>query len=159
LNSEAEYTELTGRSPTSRWLAKAFDYSDLVSTDAGTAALVKVNVPEGSIVTDCMVRLDEVFDGTGANAIDVGDSNVADGWAVNLDLTTSVASVPVIFRDANAVYTNKASDCSAGSTGAQLYMTGGVITIGNWTTPPTQGQGIIFLHIISYHEAQGAEWS
>jgi hypothetical protein len=148
----------TGRSPISRWLTYAFQYSDKVSNAAGSAWVVKCLVPRGSIVLDALVRLDEAFNGTGADSVEIGDSDQASGYAAAIDLTTSVANGPVIFRDANAVYVNKASDASAGSTGPQYYEDGGVVEIELATTLPTQGKALLFLHTISYNEDQAAEW-
>lgn len=147
-----------GASPVSRWLAYAFDHADLVSNAAGTAWVAQFQIPHGSFVIDHYLRLDEEFDGTGANAVDIGDSNDTDGWAVNLDLTAAPGTTPTWHRDADAAYVNKASNVSAGVSGGQYYQYGGVIEAIIATTVPTKGKAIAFFEIISYHEDQDAEW-
>lgn len=148
----------TGKSPISRWLTYALQYSDKVSNAAGSAWVLKCLIPRGSIVLDAIVRLDEAFDGTGADSVEIGDSDQASGYAAALDFTTAVTTDAVIFRDADAVYVNKASDASDGSTGPQYYPDGGVVEVEIATTVPTQGKALLFLHTISYNEDQAAEW-
>lgn len=149
----------TGASPVTRWLAFAFDYADRVSNSEGTSWVVNCLVPRGSIITDCMVRIDRVFDGTTANSVEIGDSNQASGWAANLDFTADPGTTPLWYRDADAVYTDKTNDISAGATGAQYYEEGGVVVILLCTTVPTTGRGILFLATISYNEPQNSEWA
>lgn len=149
----------TGASPVTRWLAYAMDYADRVSNTAGTAWVIQCLVPEGSFVYDCVVRLDQAFDGTGANSVEIGDSNQASGWAAAQDLTQDPGTTPIWIRDNDAVYTNRASDISQGATGGQYYQNGGVVEVVLATTLPTQGRAVLFLRTISYNEPQNSEWT
>lgn len=149
----------TGASPVTRWLTYVISYDDVVSNSAGTDWVVNCLIPRNTLIMDAMVRLDQVFDGNGANSVEVGDANQESGWAAAIDLTTSVTSGPVYFRDANAVYTDKTSDISQGSTGAQYYKEGGQVIVTLATTVPTQGRAVLLLATPSYNEPQNSEWT
>jgi len=159
LEGDASSDVDTGKSPVTRWLTYVFDYADLASNTGGTAVVTNCLVPRGSLIVDCFLRLDEAFDGDGADTVDIGDSNVADGYAVDLDLTTAPGTTALWFRDANAVYINKASDISAGATGAQYYREGGAVIVAIGETVPTQGKAIVFLVSPSYNEPLNSEWT
>ena len=147
----------TGKSPIARYLTYVIKYDEAVS-EPGVGMVVRCNIPRGTLVRDALVRLDTAFSGTGCSAVDIGDSNDSDGYAVDLDFTTSTASGPVWFRDANAAYVNRASDISQGTSGAQFYKDGGVVTVVLATADDmTAGLALLFLETISYHEDQGAE--
>jgi hypothetical protein len=152
-----------GQGPFTYYIAKAFDYDDIVSNAAGSAFVVNIPVPRGSLIKDCMLRVDAAFTLESLADLDIGDSNQADGWADGLDLSAAVTTNPLWHRDASAVYVNKASDISAGATGAQYYTEGGVIvcTVNDafTTTPPTTGRAIIFLETLSYNEPLNSEWT
>lgn len=147
----------TGKSPISRWLAYAIDYSDFVSSATGTPVEATCLIPRGTLIIDCYVRVDTAFAGGTSTAVDVGDSNDADGWAVNLDLTTATTTTSIWERDPDAAYTNKASDVAQGTSGAQFYRDGGVVRV-TMASFPTAGEMILFLETISYHEDQSKEW-
>jgi len=146
-----------GKSPVSRWLTYAIDYSDFVSSATGTPVEATCIIPRGTLILECLVRLDTAFAGGTSNAVDVGDANDADGWAVNLDLTTATTTTPIWFRDADAAYNNKATDITQGTAGAQFYENGGVVRV-TMASFPTAGEMLLFLHTISYHEDQSKEW-
>lgn len=149
----------TGRSPIGRYLAYAFDYADVVSATDGSAWVVNCIVPRGSLIRDALLRLDEEFDGTNADSVEIGDSNQASGYAAAIDLTAVPGDTPLWYRDADALYVNRASDVAAGATGAQYYQHGGVVVVLLATgDAPTTGRAILFLETISYCEDQDAEW-
>jgi hypothetical protein len=129
LDGDATTDVDTGASPVTRWLTYAFDYADRVSNAGGTAWVINCLVPRGSLVFDAMVRLDQP------------------------------GTTPIWIRDADAVYVNKTSDISAGATGPQYYVDGGVVVIVLATTLPTQGRAVLFLATISYNEPQNSEWT
>jgi len=158
LDGDAATDADTGASPVTRWLTYAFDYEDRVSNSGGTEWIVNCLVPRGALVFDAMLRLDEEFDGTGANSVEIGDANQASGYAAAIDLTAVPGNTPLWYRDADAVYVNKASDIAAGATGPQYYQEGGVVIVQLATTLPTQGRAILFLATISYNEPQDSEW-
>lgn len=152
-----------GIGPVTRWIAKSFDYSDIASNAAGNAFVVELPVPRGTFIMDCYLRLDQAFTSENADDVDIGDSNLVAGWADALNLSTSVGTTPVWYRDADAAYTNKASDISAATTGAQYYKDGGNVLVTFKTafssSPPTAGRAIVFLKTLSYNEPQNSEWT
>jgi hypothetical protein len=160
LDGDATTDRDTGKSPVTRWLSYAFDHADVVSNAGGTAWVVNCLVPRGSIIYDALIRLDEAFDGTDADSVEVGDSNQASGWAAAIDLTQDPGTTPILIRDADAVYTDRTSDASAGATGPQYYKDGGAVIVTLCTgDPPTQGKAILLLRTISYNEPPESEWT
>ena len=160
LGSGAEVDANTGKSPITRWIACALSWDDAVSNaDDNTLLEFHIRVPEGSIILDCMLRLDEEFDGTDTNDVDIGDSDDADGYADGLDLTTSAATVAILMRDASAAYIERTTDAVKGTSGPQYYPAGGRIIVGiaTNTTAMTQGEAVLFLRTISYCEPALAE--
>ncbi len=154
LNSESLVDADTGESPISRWLAFEFDYDDFVSNPDAVGNVVRCQVPLNSIVMEALVRVDEVFVGTGHDDIDIGDGNDTAGWADAFDF-----SATGIYRDANAAYNDPTSDPSDGTAGYQFYDSGDTIDIlFKNATAPTAGKAILFLRTISYHEDLEAEW-
>jgi len=149
-----------GRSPVTRWLAYAFDFDDGGSNTDGRYTYSFL-VPRGTIVMDAIVRLDTEWDGSGSD-INIGDSNQASGYHDAVDLTSAVTTTPILKRDANAVYIDiDAADIVAGTTGYQIYYNGGTVlavAVGDPTTM-TQGQAILFLKTLSYHEPLNSEWT
>jgi hypothetical protein len=159
LDGDATTEVDSGASPITRWLAYAFDYADRVSNSGETAWIINCLVPRGSLIMDAMVRLDQAFDGTAANSVEIGDANQASGYAAAIDLTQDPGTTPIWIRDANAVYVDTTNDISAGSTGAQYYKEGGVVIVVLSTTVPTQGRALLFLETPSYNEPQNSEWT
>lgn len=160
LGSGEDVDANTGQSPITRWLAYALSWDDAVSNTADpTLTEFHLQVPRGSIVLDCLVRLDEEFDGTDTNDVDIGDSDDPNGYADGLDLTTSAATVPIVFRDASAAYIERTTDAVKGTSGPQYYPSGGRVIVGiaTNTTDMTQGEAIVFLKTISYCEPALAE--
>lgn len=157
-------TDVTiGQGPFTYYIAKAFDYDDIVSNAAGSAFVVNIPVPRGSLIIDCMLRVDQAFTSESLDDLNIGDSNQASGWADALDLSTTVTTNPLWHRDSNAVYADKTGDIAAGATGAQYYTEGGVVicTVATafTTSPPTAGRAIIFLETLSYNEPLSSEWT
>ena len=152
-----------GESPVARWFGYAIDYADIASNAAGSAHVINLSIPRGTLLKDCLVRVDTAWTTEGADDIDIGDSNIVNGYADDLDWSTSVGTTPVWHRDANAVYVNTASDIAAGATGAQYYPNGGTVVVTFNTaftsSVPTAGRAIVWLETISYHEPQGSEWT
>jgi hypothetical protein len=152
-----------GESPVTRWIAYAIDYDDITSNAAADAHVINLTVPRGTVVRDAMVRVDLAWTSESADDVDIGDSNDPDGYADGLNLSTSVGTTPVWHRDASAAYINKASDISAGVSGAQYYVSGGAVVVTFKTafvsSPPTAGRAIVFLEVISYNEPQSSEWT
>ena len=152
-----------GESPVARWFGYAIQYSDIASNAAGDAHVINLSIPRGTLFKDCYVRVDTAWTSEGADDVDIGDSNVADGYADALDWSASVGTTPVWHRDANADYIDYDADIAAGTTGAQYYVDGGtvVITFNTAFTSavPTAGRAIVWLETISYNEPQGSEWT
>jgi len=151
-------SDLTGASPISRWLAWAVDYDDFVSDPDKVGYHARCQIPRGTIAIQCVTRVDTIFTAeTPAKDIDIGDDNVANGWADSLDCFTAAT---VIMADADAVYNDPTSDPSAGATGIQYYPTGDTLDI-NWNhaTAPAAGRALVFLKCISYHEDINEEWT
>lgn len=151
-NSGSTYNTDRGYSPVSRWFAYAFQYSDFVSNTVGAGYMCECPVPNNSIVLRVMIRVDTAFTGTGTDAVDVGtggtrDAAPGDGWGENLDLQSTGLKY-----DPDADYN------PGGSSGAQFYSSGDTIDVYNTPGQPTAGKGIMFIEVISYHEALNAEW-
>jgi hypothetical protein len=153
-----------GYSPVSRWLGFAIQYSDITSNDAGDAQIINLSIPRGTLLMDCYVRVDTAWTSEGAADIDIGDSNIVNGYADALDWSAAVGTTPVWHRDADAVYIDiDAADIVQGTTGAQYYPNGGTVLVTFNTafvaTVPTAGRAVVFLKTISYNEPQGSEWT
>jgi len=148
-NSGALYDPDSGYSPMTRWLAKAFDYSDFVSSPQGrTGHVAQLPIPRGSIVLRCVTRVDTAFVGTGNTDIDIGDPDDQDGWADGISFATTGVKI-----DGDADY-----NWHADGTGV-FYDTGGTVQVlFQNATAPTAGEAIVFLEIISYHEDLSKEW-
>lgn len=154
LNSASAVDADTGESPISRWLAFEFDHEDFISNPDQVGNIVRCQLPINSIVMECVVRVDEIFAGTGHDDIDIGDGNDTDGWADGLDF-----SATGVYRDADAAYNDPTSDPTDGSAGYQFYDSGDTVDVlFKNATAPTAGEAILFLKIISYHEELSAEW-
>lgn len=149
LNSASTVDADTGYSPISRWLAYAFDYADFTSNDQGaTGHEVDCLLPVQSIVMRVVARVDTAFVGTGNNDIDIGDDVDADGWGDGLDFSTT-----------GAKYDPDAAFNSAGATGFKHYATLDSIDVHfKNATAPTAGAAILFVEVISYHEAYEEEF-
>jgi len=94
-----------------------------------------------------VARVDTAFVGTGNNDIDIGDDVDADGWGDGLDFSSQGAKY-----DPDAVFN------SAGSTGFKHYATLDSIDVHfKNATAPTAGEAILFVEVISYHEAYSEE--
>ena len=152
LNAAGSYDVNSGYSPTSRWLPYAFQYSDFVSNvDAPGCSICRFPIARYTLVTRAAVRVDTAFDN--ASACDIGtggtpDAPPGDGWGEDLNLES-----PGIFYDPNSDYN------PGGSDGMQIYTSGDTIDIlTDDNTPPTAGQGILFLEVISYNEVYNEEW-
>ena len=153
-----------GESPVARWIAYAIDYADIASNSAGSAQVINLPIPRGTMLKDCYVRIDTAWTSEGADDVDIGDSNTVNGYADGLDWSSSVGTTPVWQRDASgADYIDTTTDITAGSAGAQYYPNGGVVIVTFNTafvaSLPTAGRSIIFLETISYNEPQGSEWA
>jgi len=147
----------TGKSPISRWLAWAIEHDEFVSDPDKIGYVARCQIPRGTIALRVMTRVDTAFLAATPGAdIDIGDDNIANGWADSLDWSTAAG---VIMADQDAVYNDPTTDPNAGVAGAQYYETGDTIDI-NWNnaTAPTAGKAIVFLLCISYHEDLNAEW-
>lgn len=148
-----------GISPITRWFAFVLNNDEAVSIPSSPAVgmVFDCALPPGTLIMDAMVRLDEAFDGTGNNDVDIGDVNDGDGWADGLDFTTAVTTDAVWFRDVSAGYMAY-SDIVKGTSGPQYYPDGGTIRVLVGTADDmTVGKAILFLKTISYNELQGAE--
>lgn len=149
LNSASVVDADTGTSPISRWLAYVFDYADFTSNNQGaTGHEVDCLLPAQSIVLRVVARVDVAFVGTGNNDIDVGDDDAADGWGDGLDFSSTGAKY-----DPNAAFN------SAGATGFKHYATVDSIDVHfKNATAPTAGKALLFVEVISYHEAYEADY-
>ncbi|MCP4537693.1 MAG: hypothetical protein GY832_11140 [Chloroflexi bacterium] len=134
---EGEYDQHIGRSPMSRWVAFAFDYTSFEDED-GVYQMVKHQLPARTIARDAFVRVDEGF--VGAATASIGDDNDADGWFAAQSL-----AAPGAFKAGGAYAT------------AGFAYEGGEISV-DVGSLPTAGQAIVFVEIITYHEALGAEF-
>jgi len=154
-NSGATYDPDSGYSPVSRWLAKAFDYSDFVSNPSGAEGYVmQAQVPRGTIMLQCLVRVDTLFAGGEPDNVDVGTggtpgANPGDAWGDGLDFTST-----------GVKYDPDADNNPGGTVGFAYYENGDTVDVYWWngTDPPTAGQAILFMKLISYHEDLNAEW-
>ena len=151
LNSAETYDYDLGRSPVSRWIARAFDYSDFASNPNAHGYRCPIRVPRGSRVLRVMAEVHTVFNQMTSD-VDVGTggtpwANPGDGWGDGLDLTAT-----------GLKYDPDADFNPGGSTGPQSYMNGDTIDMYISTTPPTAGQGVLYIEVISYHEQYAAEW-
>ncbi len=159
LSTDADF----GYSPVARWLGFAIKYDYITSNSAGDAHIINLSIPRGTLLKDCYVRVDTAWTSEGADDIDIGDSNVADGYADALNWSASVGTTPVWHRDANADYIDYDADIAAGTTGAQYYVNGGTVVITFNTaftsSVPTAGRAVVWLETISYNEPQGSEWT
>lgn len=155
LNSGAVFdTADSGYSPVSRWLAKAFTYDDFVSNPSGAVGhVVQVQVPRGTIMLQCLVRVDTLFAGGAPTDVDVGTGGTpgaapGDAWGDGLD-----------FSSTGVKYDPNADNNPGGSVGFGYYEDGDTIDV-YWqnATAPTAGQAILFMKLISYHEDLNEEW-
>ena len=150
---EGDYDAELGKSPMAVWLMKAFDYTDAVSKEELAGMVVQVPIQHNAIVDRCMVRIDEDFDGTGSDDVNIGDSNDTDGWGDGFDFGTP----ETLLFDSNAAYNT--GDAVYGTSGPQYYIEGDVIHVIVATADDmTQGQGILMLRVVTYAEDTGAEW-
>ncbi len=148
------YDHDIGYSPISRWLAFVLDYEDFISNPNATGHMIQCQIPVGTIIKDCIVRVDKIFSSTGSDDIDIGDTDQTDGWADGLDFTSTGLK-----HDTNAAYTDKDADPNPDVAGMQLYMDGDTVDVlFKNGTPPVAGRAILFLETISYHEKYEAEW-
>jgi len=153
-NSEAAYDPDSGYSPVSRWLAKAFDYSDFVSNPSGAEGYVmQAQVPRGTIMLQCLVRVDTLFAGGEVDDVDIGTGgtpgdNPGDAWGDGLDFSST------------GVKYDPDADNNGGSVGFGYYENGDTIDVYWWNgaTAPTAGQAILFMKVISYHDDLNEEW-
>jgi hypothetical protein len=161
LNSTSTVANDNGMSPITRWLSFAFDFDDLTST-AATGEFIRLDIPRGTLVMDCYVRLDAAFVGGTHNDVNIGDTNDADGYADGLDWSAMTdATIPQFFHDASAAYVADTADIVQGTSGAQYFQWGGYVEIWpntNIATAATAGRAIVFLKTISYNENLAAEW-
>ena len=153
-----------GESPVTRWFSFAIDYEDIASNSAGSAQVINLSIPRGTMLKDCYVRIDTAWTGEDADDVDIGDSNTVNGYADGLDWSASVGTTPVWQRDASgADYIDTTTDITATSAGAQYYPNGGTVIVTFNTafvaSLPTAGRSIVFLETISYNEPQGSEWT
>ncbi len=135
--SEGGPDQYIGRSPMSRWLAVAFDYTSFEDED-GNYVAVQHQLPQHAIALRAVLRVDEAF--VGVATVDVGDDNDADGWFAAQSLAATGAFV------AGGAY----ATAGLSYDGAQLIVDVGSI--------PTAGQAIVLVEVISYHENLGAEF-
>jgi len=146
LNSGSEVDANPGFSPIGRWLAFAFDYDDFASNPDLSGYKATVQVPRDTIALRAYARIDEAFDN--ASSVNIGDDSDPNGWANAIDITGTGLKF-----DPDAAYMPN------GTTGAKYYEDGDTIDIETGTgTAPTQGKGILFVEVISYHEDAEAEW-
>jgi hypothetical protein len=116
------------------------------NTDIGDSYKAEALVPRDTIALRAVVRIDEVFDN--ASSVNVGDGTDPNGWLAAQDFTAAGGKF-----DPDAAYQ------AGGATGGAYYEDGDTIEIETATgTAPTQGKGILFLEVISYHEDAEAEW-
>jgi hypothetical protein len=153
-----------GYSPVTRWFSFAIDYEDIASNSAGDAQVINLSIPRGTLLKDCYVRVDTAWTAEGADDVDIGDANLATGYADGLNWSAAVGTTPVWHRDASgADYIDTTTDITAGAAGAQYYPNGGTVIVTFNTaftsTVPTAGRAIVFLETISYNEPQGSEWT
>lgn len=137
VGEDGNYDQHLGRSPLSRWIAFAFDYEDFELE--GSNYVVKHQLPQRCIATRALLRVDAGF--TGITAANIGDDNDPDGWFASQTLAGAG-----VFRAAGAYNT------------AGFAYDGGQIVVDAGAAAPTVGQGIVFVEVISYNEALGAEW-
>ncbi len=148
-NSDSTYDANSGYSPLTRWFAQAFTYEDFTSNPEGrTGQEAQIQVPRGSIILRCFVRVDTLFTGSGNSDIDVGDSDDADGWLDGVDFSSTGLKM-----DCDADY-----NWHLNGTG-RYYSNGKMIKVlMKNATAPTTGEAILFLEIVSYHEDLSKEW-
>ena len=152
-----------GYSPVTRWFSYAIQYSDIESNSAGDAHVINLSIPRGTLLKDCYVRVDTAWTSEGADDIDIGDSNIANGFADALNWSASVGTTPVWHHDTSVAYLLATNDIAQATTGAQYYPNGGAVVVTFNTaftsSVPTAGRAIVFLETISYNEPQGSEWT
>ena len=127
-------------SPVSRWIAKAYDYSDI------SASMFSMHIPPGSRVLRVYHEVQVAL--TGVVSLIVGDGTNDDGWIETAVATPSSAGDFVSDYDADYSAVGK------------LYQDGDMIDItftGNATTDFTAGEAILWVEIISYNEDLEAE--
>jgi len=145
-----------GKSPVARYLTYALSFEDFVSRPAAVGWRARCLVPRGSIIDGCFVRVDVGFLANApAIAIDIGDENDPNGWGDNMDFT----GAGILQEDVSAAYMAYA-DPNPGVAGRQYYPDGMPIDV-IWpnAVAPTQGEALVFLRTVSYHEVLGAEWA
>jgi hypothetical protein len=152
LTGEGTKSAYTGRSPLTRWIARAFDYDDFVSNVDATGWVVKNPLPPNSLVLRAIMRVETAFEASGPAAdVDVGHggtpgANPGDGWGDGLDLTST-----------GAVCDPDSDFNPAGANGPRFYDEDTVDVYWQNATAPTAGEAILFLEVISYHEDLGEE--
>lgn len=145
LNSASTTDVNPGFSPISRWLAVAFDYDDFASNPDAAGYKASFIVPTDTIALRCVLRIDEAFDN--ASSVNVGDDTDPNGWASGIDIESTGLK-----GSYDAAY-------MPGAGNGAYYEDGDTVDIETGTgTAPTQGKGICFLEVISYHEDAEAEW-
>ena len=125
-----------GLSPVSRWLTCSYTYEDL------TASAINVQIPPKSIVLRVWHRVEIAF--TGVTAMIVGDGDATNGW---LATGLIVPGTPGAVTDPTSAYHLLFG---------KWYEDGDTIDIAQ-TGIATAGAGILFVELISYHEAYDAE--
>jgi hypothetical protein len=146
LNSGGETDANPGFSPISRWISAAFDYDDFASNPSLTGYEAKVQVPRDSMVLRVVARVDETFDNVSTPII--GDDADPNGWNEDAGLGST-----------GFKYDPDAAFGPDGGTGGKYYEDGDTIDVQTQNgTAPTQGKGILFIEVISYHEDAEAEW-
>jgi hypothetical protein len=129
---------MEGASPISRWYGIPYAYTDL-ATNA-----VSFLLPPGARVMRVAHEVTSAF--TGATDATIGDGDDPDGWC-RLTVSSGVDFTAVgMFMDPGAAL----------SLIGKLYADGDTIDIA-LTGTITAGAGILWVEVISYNEAAGAE--
>jgi hypothetical protein len=149
LGSAAVTDADTGKSPLSRWITYAFNYADFTSNLSGaTGYEVNCLLPAQTMAFRCWARVDTAFVGTGNNDIDVGDDTDPDGWGDGLDFSSTGGKY-----DPDAAYNPN------GTTGFTYNTDVDSVDVQfKNATAPTAGEAMLFIEVVSYHEALSNEW-
>lgn len=134
-----------GFSPIARWMVAAFTHEDFVSTNTGHQ--VEFQLPTNTIALRAFLRIDEEFDN--ASAAIVGDADDTDGWVEASDITGTTG----LFLTHDADY-----QPAGGANAGRFYPDGKRILLNTANaTAPTEGKGLLFMEVVSYHEPLEAE--
>jgi hypothetical protein len=123
-------------SPISRWLNKAFAYTDLV------ASKFEMFIPPGSRMLRVLLQIDGAW--TDTTEVIVGDGTDDNGWLVS---GAAAPGTPGLYADIDAAFP---------AIGAKFYADGDTLEVA-FVGIASAGKAILWAEVISYHEAAGVE--